>query len=267
MIWRPRATSRRSPATSGWPVARATSGLIPMGCPPSVWDAGGVDVIDDYLSGLDRRLVGPRRAKADLLAEARDSLVDATEAYAVRGVADAQARAVAEFGTYLQVAPAYQAELAATQGRRTALFVAVALPLLHLLAPLMWTGSPWSGQPRGAGYFSLTDAFDYLSMVGGGVAALVWLAYGPGSRYVRDSRRLTRGLGVGALVFLGVHGVAGAAVFAWSFLTWPATLTWPPVVAGVVLMWIGFAYTAHSAWRCVRASGPREVSPSPLAAA
>ena len=36
-------------------------------------------VIDDYVADLDARLRGDRRAKADLLTEARDSLQDAAE--------------------------------------------------------------------------------------------------------------------------------------------------------------------------------------------
>ncbi|MFC7483449.1 permease prefix domain 1-containing protein [Luedemannella flava] len=75
-------------------------------------------IIDEYVAGLGRRLVGPARLKAELLAEARDGLVDAAETAAGRGLdaPAAQRHAVAEFGTYTQVAPAYQVELAAAQG-------------------------------------------------------------------------------------------------------------------------------------------------------
>jgi hypothetical protein len=84
-----------------------------------------VGVIDAYVAELGGILRGPRRAKADLLDEARDSLVDAVRAYQDRGL-DRQAaerRAVEEFGDVAEIAPGYQTELGLVQGRRTALLV------------------------------------------------------------------------------------------------------------------------------------------------
>ena len=56
------------------------------------------DPVEPYLAELSRALAGPRRRKADLMAEARDSLVDATEAYEADGLrrGEAAERAVAE---------------------------------------------------------------------------------------------------------------------------------------------------------------------------
>jgi hypothetical protein len=84
-----------------------------------------LSAVDAYLEDLSRVLRGPRRAKADLLAEARGGLIDATEAGEARGLPTAQAErlAVAEFGEVAEVAPGYQAELAVAQSRRTALLI------------------------------------------------------------------------------------------------------------------------------------------------
>jgi hypothetical protein len=82
-------------------------------------------VLTAYLEDLRRELRGPRRAKADLLAEARGSLIDATSAYEARGltIQAAQQAAVADFGVVARIAPEYQAELAVAQSRRTGLLI------------------------------------------------------------------------------------------------------------------------------------------------
>lgn len=235
-----------------------------------MWDAGSVAAveiedaaiedaavgIDDYVAGLDAALHGPNRVREDLVAEARHSLIDAAEAYRRSGLSPAEAagRAVAEFGEYRQVVPGYQAELAVAQGRRTALLIALALPVLTVLAPLMWWHGPWPGTPASPYYLRLAQAFDYLSLGGGVVAALVLVGFGPGSRYIADGVRLTRALGRGTLTFLVVHGLAGGGVYLWSVSLWPAALRWPPMWLGAVVMQVGFGYAALCGWRCLRAS-------------
>jgi hypothetical protein len=212
--------------------------------------------VDRYVAGLGAALRGPRRVKADLLAEARDSLVDAAEAYRAGGASEREAarRAVAEFGGLSEIVPAYQAELAVAQGRRTALLIALALPLLRLLTPLIWWRSRWSGAPVGSGYLRLAQSFDDLTLLGCLLAALALLGYGWGSRYIRDGAALTRVLGRGALAFLAVHGLAGGAVYLWRLAQWPGALGWPPLWAGIALMWLAFGYAALCAWRCLATS-------------
>jgi hypothetical protein len=80
-------------------------------------------MIDAYIDELSRRLRGPRRVKADLIAEARDALLDAASAYERGGLVRpaAEARAVDEFGPVDEIGPEYQVELAFSQGHRTAL--------------------------------------------------------------------------------------------------------------------------------------------------
>ncbi|MGN9783308.1 permease prefix domain 1-containing protein [Nonomuraea sp. ZG12] len=75
--------------------------------------AAGTSVIDDYVDRLHRRLKGPPRIKRDLLAEARDGLLDATDAWQRRGLgrAEAERTAVREFGPFGEIARGYQREL------------------------------------------------------------------------------------------------------------------------------------------------------------
>lgn len=100
-------------------------------------------VLSAYVDDLGRCLRGPRRPKADLLAEARGSLIDAVCAREERGVpADvAQRQAIAEFGAIAEIAPGYQAELAVAQGRRTGvLILAVFLTQCFLWDDVVETG-------------------------------------------------------------------------------------------------------------------------------
>ena len=224
-----------------------------------MWHSGLVSAvdIDGYVAGLSERLRGPRRVRADLVAEARDGLVDAAEAYQEAGLTppDAQRRAVTEFGSYPAVVPHYQAELAVAQGRRTVLLIAVALPVLVLVAPLMWWRSPWSGHVQlPVGYARLTAGFDGLSLAGAALAVLVLVGYGWGSRFIRDGVWLTEAVGWCGLTFLLVHGVSGLAIYLWSVHQWPEMLFWPPAWTGAALMGLAFDYAALSVWRCLAVS-------------
>jgi hypothetical protein len=213
-------------------------------------------VIERYVDGLARALRGPRRLRADLIAEARHSLLDAADAHLDAGMrpADAAQRAVDEFGTYAEILPGYQAELAVAQGRRTALWMCTALPVMHLLAPLMWWQGPWvNGRDPISGYWTLTTNFDLLSLLASVVAMVLLVGFGWGSRFVRDSVGYARTVGIGVLVFLVVHGAAGAAVLAISMLQWPEAATWPPILIGVPLNVMAFGYAFVTAFRCVDA--------------
>jgi hypothetical protein len=226
--------------------------------------------IDIYLDGLASALRGPERLHADLLAEARDSLLDAAEAHRERGLPadDAERRAIAEFGTYAEVVPGYQAELAVAQGRFTALLLALSLPVLHLAAPLMWWKGPWiATEPPGQRYLTLVAHFDYLLFAATALAVLALLGFRLGGRFVRDGRRYARVIGVGALVFLAVHGATGVVVLGVSLYQWPESMRWPPMIGGSVALAVSFLYAAATAWRCVEAAGEPVTEPRPAPAA
>jgi hypothetical protein len=210
--------------------------------------------IDAYVDGLAAALRGPRRTRAEMITEARHSLQDAACAFADAGLsaAEAEDRAVAEFGTLREVAPAYQAELAAQQGRRTATWIALALPLINVLAPLMWWDSPWGTDNATHLYWVLVDHFMYTSFLASGVAALVVVGFSWGSRYLGDAVRYTRVVGLCAVTFLGLHGLVGAAVFTLSIYQWPAAATWPPVIVGIAVNLIAFGYAGLLSVRCVQ---------------
>ncbi|GAA4640220.1 hypothetical protein GCM10023196_104870 [Actinoallomurus vinaceus] len=120
------------------------------------------DVMESYLAEVAGRLIGPARARRDILAELAAGIADAADAHAAAGMDPVQAAhaAVAEFGGPDQVAGGFRAELAAAQARRTALTVLTSGPLIGAL----WVGAAlaagidarpippwhWAGLPAGA---------------------------------------------------------------------------------------------------------------------
>lgn len=217
----------------------------------------GSGPIDVYVDGLAAALSGPRRHRHDMLTEARDSLLDAAEAYADAGhdPLDAQRRAVADFGTHRQVVPAYQAELAMLQGRRAATWIALVLPVMTLLEPLMWWDTTWSTDDRASHfYWVLADHYKYTSFLAAGAAGLAVVGFGWGSRFLRDGLRYARLVGQATVAFLGVHALLGGTVIALSLHQWPAAATWPPVLIGMVVNAAAFGYAGCLAVRCVAAA-------------
>jgi len=215
-----------------------------------------VNAIDAYVAELDGALRGPRRAKADLLAEARDSLVDAAEAYDRRGVgrAVAERRAVREFGTVDEIAPEYQTELALAQGRRTALLVFVVVGLQYLISEQAVRSGVFDGPRRpGPGYALLAHTVDWLGIGTILGALLAVLACGVGVRYLGTRRRLVRAVGVFALSAYGFFAVAGMLL---TLLNPAARAMLPSFggVAWVAVFWVVPVGIALSARRCLTAA-------------
>jgi hypothetical protein len=204
------------------------------------------DVVEERLRELAGRLRGPARLKAELIVELRHALSDAAEAYREGGLpaTEAQRRAVAEFGTPAQLAPAYQAELAAGALRGLAVRALAVAVVLVVAGDLSWKGSSWSaGPPPPDGYLLLSASLNWIWLAVAGLA-LAWLVLGTrlarrGRAGVPASGRLL-GLGLTGALMLG--SLAGAALFAWSLGLWEAALTWPPMIVGAVL--VGGAYVS-----------------------
>jgi hypothetical protein len=90
--------------------------------------------IESYLAQVTAALPGPARARADILAELRDGLLDATDAHRRAGLAAPAAAqaAVAEFGYPAQIAAAFRPGIAATQARHVAATLLATGPLIGL---------------------------------------------------------------------------------------------------------------------------------------
>ncbi|WP_350279968.1 permease prefix domain 1-containing protein [Kribbella sp. HUAS MG21] len=175
--------------------------------------------VDDYLAALSRELRGPRRRKADLLAEARDHLTDATEAFEAEGLDqhEAELRAVADFGTVAEVAPGYREDLAVSQSRRTAVLLFAAL----IVQPIVWQEGAWSWNSAPEVHDPLNDflqaAVRGIGTVAIAGAVLAVIAAGIGLRVPVVRTHLARVTTVFALanaVTIGGIGLAMAATSA-----------------------------------------------------
>lgn len=184
------------------------------------------------------------------MAEARDSLVDATEAFEADGLSrlDAEEHAVQDFGDLAEVAPGYRSELGLAQGRQTA----VMLCLVMLVQPIIWKEGVWRwneeiGQPSAFIAFlnDLIVVVGSLAIVGAVVAVV---ASGIGVRYPLVRERASRTIAVFVLVVCLLVSVIGVCL---SLSNSPRSLvesiSW---VAAFVL--IPLAIIGRSAHRCLR---------------
>ncbi|MFC6158019.1 permease prefix domain 1-containing protein [Kribbella jiaozuonensis] len=206
--------------------------------------------IDEYLAALSKQLSGPRRRKADLLAEAGDHLTDATEAFEADGFDryDAEKHAVADFGAIEDVAPGYQAELAISQSRRTALLLFAALiiqPIVWQSGAWIWTSVPDQATPLNDLLQTVVRAVGMVVIAG---AVLAVLATGIGVRYPMVREHLSRAT---ALFTLG-----GSALIAGIGVTMTATSSHPPGIPayGIVgtFVVLPLALVSVQAARCLR---------------
>lgn len=142
-----------------------------------------MDLLEQHVRELGRRLHGPRRARADLLREVHDHLLDATEAGELRGLPRQQAssQAIASFGTVEQLAPAYQAVLSVGMSRRMSLLLLVTL----IAQPAAW--GIWEAvhpqAPTGAGQ-ALNLAVEAVGSVAMALAVVCALVCGVGIRWL-----------------------------------------------------------------------------------
>jgi len=173
-----------------------------------------MEPIERYLAELDRALRGPRHAKADLLAEARDGLHDAVESYMDTGMATGVAcdKALTEFGDIPVVAAGFQAELSRVQARRTATW----LMLVVAAQPLVWGPLRPAGTPEDltATQAVIDRSIDSLGLVALTGALLALLASGKAVRYLGVRREIAHITGVFALTVAAAFVVMSSAMLA-----------------------------------------------------
>jgi hypothetical protein len=207
-----------------------------------------VSAIDAHIAELSGILRGPKSAKADLIAEARESLIDAAEAYQDGGMdrSEAEHRAVQDFGTVGEVSPGYQGELGRSQGRRTALLVAGVLVLQPVAWGLAARSPAWtSGQPD-PGYAVMDEVVTWLGTAAVAGAIVAALACGFGVRYLSAWRRIIRGVGTFAWAVCGVFMVSGLVMVVLGGQGLLVGLLWMVMLAVLPLVWV--AVQAH---RCL----------------
>ena len=208
--------------------------------------------VDVYMADLSSALRGPRRRRADLMAEARDSLVDATEAYEAGGLQrlDAERHAVEDFGDLAEVVPGYRAELGIAQSRRTALM----LFLVMIAQPIVWQEGAWAWTQQPEGTTPLLDLLNRSVMVTGSLsivgAVLAVVGTGLGLRYPWLRERVARATAVFALVSAAAVGTIAVLMGWFSTELDGSNLAGLSVVGGFVLL--PLLLVSYSAQRCLR---------------
>lgn len=182
------------------------------------------------------------------MAEARDGLIDATEALQATGLDryDAELRAVEEFGELNEVVPGYRAELGFVQGRRSATL----LTLVMLAQPIIWREDAWIwNQDHGAGS---TEVFlnQFIEFAGalsilGGVLAVI--ACGVGVRIPAVRVRAARAAAVFTLASCAVIGATSVGLSLSTPATGLGALFWVFLFVLSPLSFVGY-----SAGRCLR---------------
>jgi hypothetical protein len=230
-----------------------TTGSRPLGILRPV-----TSTIDAYVAELDAALLGPRRAKIDLLTEARDSLVDAAEAFESGGTdrIRAEREAVREFGTLGEIVPGYQAELAIAQGRRTVLallFVFLAQPFVWGYS-FRWVTSSSAEDPR-SGFQAIDDFVERLGMVTILASLVAVLAYRIGMRYPAIRERIARTTAIFALAMCVAFAILGSLLTLISIKPNTSVLL-VQLVWTVAFVLIPVFLIALSARRCLRMALP-----------
>ena len=208
--------------------------------------------VESYLAELSRALSGPRRRKADLMAEAHDHLVDATEAFEADGLSrsEAERQAVLDFGDLSEVVPGYRAELGIAQGRRTA----VMLCLVMLAQPIVWQEGVWAWTQHPESANAFVALMNQLVMVVGVLAiagaVLGLVATGLGLRYPAVRDRATRITAIFALISCVLVGGISICLGASSNELHGSALGGLSVVGAFVLL--PLSLVTRSAHRCLR---------------
>lgn len=128
--------------------------------------------IDSYTAAVDRALPGPRRARHELVAELRDGLCDAADAYREAGLStvEAERRAVDECGSVREIADEFRTEIAATQGHRGALLIACTMLASTFAWEVVWQFVSY--RPVRPVVMRLSDVVDWAAWFASGSALL-----------------------------------------------------------------------------------------------
>ena len=187
-------------------------------------------LVDD----LRARLHGPRGVRIALLKEVDDGLRDAAEAYQEAGAPPAEAARMAadEFGDPAELAPLYQAELDACQGRRAALLIALAYPTMTLTWDALWRYTSAGETPAPENIVTVAGALDAGSYLVAIAAAVAIPLFARASAFW--TRRLA--IGVGLLGWLALVLSLSASLWMAQANNDPGALPMEPSLPGILVV-------------------------------
>jgi hypothetical protein len=194
--------------------------------------------LDGYLAELAGALAGPRSARAAIVAEVADGLVEAAAAHRRRGATPAAAAgaALAEFGDARLVAAGFGAELAAATGRRVGLGLLATGPLV---------GSVWLAMAVASGIAAGRPP-PGLALVPALFAAVLAVAVPAAVVSVLAAGRLSRWLPAGPWLAPTAAGLAAALCVAGDLLLLSGLLAWAVTAGGLAWPLAVMAATASA---------------------
>ncbi|UED87775.1 permease prefix domain 1-containing protein [Streptomyces profundus] len=206
---------------------------------------GAEEFVERQVAELADALDGPARVKSRLLREAREGLSETLAAHRAAGLPLERAarRAVAEFGSPAELAPAYQRELTVAQARHTARALLLVAPFLLACWYLVGGAATGGGVAR-LGAISLAGAAGVVALLAGGTLA----ATGALSRWLPTPRRLP-----GTVAWAGTTvSVAMAVATLTLALAALVAANWPLLALAGGLTALSHATVAGSARACRR---------------
>lgn len=210
-------------------------------------------VIERYVADLSARLPGPRRWRAGVLDEVRDSLLEGMNAHigATGDPAAAALRAVTEHGAADQVARAYAPELAAAWVRRAGLLALGIIPAMAIVWNVaLRVGPPSQWHPSGTGLHLAATAI--ASGVGLTLICSTAALLGTGrlAAAVGDHLSAFRFAICAASIAVSMAVLALLGVVATRAVTAPGSLEWPAVLTALALSLTALTGVGRTAYRC-----------------
>jgi hypothetical protein len=191
-----------------------------------------LDPVEAHVAELERSLPGPEKVRRSMVREVRDGLDDAVDAYLSSGLTPEHAarQAVRDFGPVSAVVPLYRDELAAGQGRRTALLLAIGLPGLMLGWDLVWSSGLVGESPAPmAVWLTVKDLARVQDLVGAVAAATALVLAALTFRRTASPRRVAAATAVTTLTAVALCVASAIAMNVVNFAQAWERLTVQPV--------------------------------------
>ena len=215
------------------------------------------DAVADYLTAVTTQLTGPPAARAAVIDELRDGLLEAVETHQARGCshAEATAAAIAEFGDPHTVAAAWGPELGAVQARRVALGLLVTGPLVGLAwiaAVVVNALPPWHHQLIGP-WLALPLVGLALAVAGPALGLAVAATGRLGRRLSRVVHRASLPPTAAAVAALAavVADLTLLGIITGHALTGPGSSVWAPVIVAASASLTRVTLAGRAARRCL----------------
>jgi hypothetical protein len=165
-------------------------------------DDDATQIVGDYLTDLDSRLLAGKRARAEIMAETADGLACAVQNRAARGEAQADAAraAVEEFGAPAVVAVAFTRQLGPAAAHRVGAGLVVTGPLVGLTWVAAYTTGGLTWQTQIAGLISAQPQLPLILAVTVPAAIIAVTAGGWAARLFATPPRFAMGAALVAVI-------------------------------------------------------------------